>query len=332
MDVATMNGRSGTRLRRVLAVGLVSLGALALAACGSDDTADGAGATAAGGDGVYPVTLTTQHGDVTIERAPERIVALDGATADEVLSLGGELTAVASDPDTFADVYPWLVDEVSDIVDGRLVPPSGEVNVEAVAATKPDLIIAQSWQMSDAALFRQLNDIAPVVIPESSDVNVDWDQRLLTTAKALGATDAANALIDEARASFSEVGATVPDIESKTYQLVRADPDGWGFGNGSVLELFGLTPAANQDNTQGGPSLSKERTSELDADVLGVWAPTPELRAALDDDPLFQALPAVKNGTVYYPDLALATAVNTPAPMALAWAKDRLAPTIQALK
>lgn len=311
-------------------MGLVVATAVALSACGSDD-ADAEAAATSGGDGVYPVTLTTQHGAVTIESPPERIVALDGATADEVISLGGELTAVAIDPNTFEDTYPWLVDDVADIIDAKLVSTSGEVNVEAVAATRPDVIIAQSWQMSDKAVFDQLNDIAPVVVPESSDINVDWDQRLLTTGKALGATDAATALIADLEGEFAEVGATVPDIESKTYQLVRADPDGWGFGNGSVLELFGLKPAENQDNTQSGPPLSKERTSELDADVLGVWAPTPELKAGLDDDPLFQALPSVENGTVFYPDLALATAVNTPAPMALRWAKDKLAPTIEAL-
>ena len=133
------------------------------------------------------------------------------------------------------------------------------------------------------------------------------------------------------QAALCQDVAEVPGIESKTYQFVRSDPDGWGFGNGSILELFGLTPAENQDNTQGGPSLSKERTSALDAAVRGVWAPTPELRSALDDDPLFQALPAVENGTVFYPGLALATAANTPAPMALAWAREELAPTIRAL-
>lgn len=331
MNATSSAGRAGNWLRTALALGLVAGAAVAVSACGSDGSGDGA--AAAGGDGAYPVTLTTRHGDVTIASAPRRIVALDGATADEVISLGaGEaLVAVASDPATFAGTYPWLVDEVADIVDGEMVSPSGEVNVEAVAAAEPDAIIAQSWLVSDRAVFDQLSDVAPVVIPESSAVNVDWDQRLQSTATALGATDAAERLIADAKAEYAEVGAAVPDIGSRTYQFVRADPDGWGFGNGSMLELFGLKPAANQDNTQGGPSLSKERTSALDADVLGVWAPTPELRAGLDADPLFQALPAVEGGTVFYPDVALATAANTPAPMALAWAKDRLAPTIRAL-
>jgi iron complex transport system substrate-binding protein len=46
---------------------------------------------------------------------------------------------------------------------------------------------------------------------------------------------------------------------------------------------------------------------------------------------LFQNLPAVKHGTVCYADLAVADAANVPAPMALRWLKDKLAPTIRAL-
>ena len=123
----------------------------------------------------------------------------------------------------------------------------------------------------------------------------------------------------------------MPDISSKTYQFVRADPDGFGFGNGSVLELFGLKPAANQDNTQNGPTLSKENTAQLNADLLGIWVPTQQLRDALDKDPLFQSLPSVKNGTIFYADLAMADAANEPAPMALQWLKDKLVLVIQKL-
>lgn len=330
MDGTLTVGRAGAWLRRTLAVGLVVIVAAATAACGTDDSDDGA-AAAAGGDGAYPVTLSTRYGEVTIPAPPQRIVALSATTADEVISLGAQPAAVAADPGTLAEWYPWMVDALDGVVDAELVAPSGELNVEAIAATRPDVIIAQTWQVNDRAVFDQLSDIAPVVIPDSTAVNVDWDERLRTAAAALGATERADALIADLEDEFAAVGATVPDISSKTYQLVRADPDGFGFGNGSVLELFGLKPAANQDNTQNGPSLSKERTSELDADVLGVWAQTAELRAGLDRDPLFQALPAVKGGTVFYPDIALANAVNTPAPMALRWAKDRLAPTIRAL-
>jgi iron complex transport system substrate-binding protein len=176
-----------------------------------------------------------------------------------------------------------------------------------------------------------LSQIAPTVTPDSTALNVDWDQRLLSTAAAVDKTGEAEDIITKIKAEFAAAGASVPNISSKTYQWVRADPDGYGFGNGSVLELFGLKPAANQDNTQNGPPLSKENTAQLNADLLGIWVPTQQLRDALDKDPLFQSLPAVKNGTVFYADLAMADAANEPAPMALQWLKDKLLPVIEKL-
>lgn len=279
----------------------------------------------------YPITLTTPYGDVTIPEQPERVVTLTIEAADALISLGIEPIAVAADPATFPATHPWMVGKIDDVADAALVSGTLEINYEAIAQLQPDLILGTTYVFSDAAAFERMNSIAPTVIENSTAVNVDWDQRLLTAGEAFGLTDKAQAMIDDIRAEFSAIGAEVPDIASKTYQFIRVDPDGYGFGNGSVLDLFGLQPAANQDNTQNGPGLSKENTSQLDADVLGVWAPTEDLRTSLDNDPLFQALPSVANGTVFYLDMPLAFAANTPAPMALAWLKDVLAPTIRAL-
>lgn len=329
VSAATASRRASAWGRTAIALGLVAVAAIALSACGSSDADESAETT--GAAGAYPLTIATCHGDVTIDGRPERIVALSPTSADEALSLGAEPAAVAADPATLEETYPWIVDEIAAISDATLSAPTGELNLEAIAATRPDLILAQPWQVADKAVFDRLNSIAPTVVPDSEALNVDWDERLRTTALALGATEDAEALIADIESEFGEVGASVPDISSKTYQFVRADPDGFGFGNGSVLELFGLTPADNQDNTQNGPPLSKERTAELDADVLGVWPQTDERRIALTEDPLFSALPAVQKGTVFYPDLAMATAANTPAPMALRWVQAKLTPTIRAL-
>lgn len=287
--------------------------------------------TAAPADTAYPIVLPTAYGDVTLPARPERVVALTVAAADTLISLGVQPVAVATDPAALASTFPWMVGQIDDVADASLVSPAGEVNLEAVAQTKPDLIVGATYLFADAAEFGQINQIAPTVIANSTALNVDWDQRLTDTAAAFGLADEAQSIIDGIRADFAEVGSKVPGVDSRTYQFVRVDPDGYGFGNGSVLELFGLKPAANQDNTQNGPVLSKENTAQLDADLLGVWAPTDDLRAGLDKDPLFQALPAVENGTVFYADLPMAFAANTPAPMALGWLKDRITPSILAL-
>ncbi|MFC3995807.1 ABC transporter substrate-binding protein [Nocardiopsis sediminis] len=272
--------------------------------------------------------METLHGDVTVPEQPERVVALGVAAADELISLGVEPVAVAADPGTLQDNAPWLADRIAGTADADLVPLDGEPNLEAIASAGPDLIVAEAYQVQDEAVFDRLNAIAPTIAPATDAVNPDWDERLLTTAQALGRTEEAEEIIDTITAEFAEAGAAVPGIDERTYQWVRADPDGYGFGNGSLFELFGLRPAGNQDNTQTGDALSREDTAELDADLLAVWAQSDEQRAELDADPLFRDLPAVESGTVYYADLAFANAINSPAPISLRWIRDELEPVI----
>lgn len=338
MRTTTAWHRMSRRRLTMLIVGITAGLATCLSACGtasSEDATDttntpSAGSPSADGGG-YPLTVRTRYGKVTIDKAPERVVALSVTEADSLISLGVRPVAVAADPDTLQTGYPWMVDSIKDISDAGLSSPSGDLHLEAIAATHPDLLIAQTWQVKDRATYERLSKIAPTVLPDSDAVNVDWDRRLLSTAAAVDKTARAQHLISSIRAEFAKVGHEVPGISTKTYQFVRADPHSFGFGNGSVLELFGLKPAANQDNTQNGPGVAKENTAELDADLLGIWIPTEQRRKALDNDPLFQGLPAVKHGTVFYADLAVADAANSPAPMALRWLRDKLAPTIRAL-
>jgi iron complex transport system substrate-binding protein len=275
--------------------------------------------------------VATRYGEVTIPKAPRRAVALTVASADALISLGAQPVAVAADPSTLPTAFPWMVSSIKDVANRKLVSPAGVPDAEAIAQTHPDLIVGETWLFKNKAAYEQVNQIAPTVIPDSDALNVDWDQRLLNAADALDKAAEGEKIIGGIRAEFAKVGERVPGIADKTYQFVRVDPDGFGFGNGSVLGLFGLEPAPNQDNTQNGPPLSKENTAQLNADLLGVWAPTAQLRTGLDDDPLFRDLPAVKRHTVFYADLAVADAANSPGPMALRWLKDKLAPTVEAL-
>lgn len=310
---------------RRLAAAAIAL-AVAVTGCGT-----GAGEadqrSSPGADG-YPVTVQTRHGGVTVEESPSRVLALGFAAADEAISLGVTPVAVAADPETLEAATPWLAEELAGIADPGLVSADGGPNLEAIASVAPDLILAETYQVPDATTFERLNAIAPTVAPDSEALNVDWDERLRTTAQALRREEEAEELITGISAAFAEVGEQVPDIGSRTYQWVRADPGQYAFGNGSVLELFGLRPADNQDNTQTGDPLPLERTEELDADVLMVWAPTGEDRDRLAEDPLFQELPAVGASTVYYADLAFANALNSPAPIGLEWLRGELEPVV----
>ncbi|MGW9349037.1 ABC transporter substrate-binding protein [Nocardiopsis flavescens] len=336
-----MTGAHG-RTARLGGVGAAAgLLAALLVGCGADAGEGDPGAAEGGGGGAYPVTVATAQGEVTIESAPERVVALGFSPADELISLGVDPVMVAVDPATLEENAPWLVGPLTEaggeggleaVAAPELVTGDGGVDLEAVANARPDLIIAEAYQVQDAAAFERLNAIAPTVTPDTDALNPDWDERLLSTAAALDRTERAQELIADLEAEFAEVGAQVPGIGERTYQWVRADDTGYVFGNGSLFDLFGMRPAENQDNTQTAASLSLENTADLDADLLAVWAPSGERREELESDPLFQELPSVEAGTVYFAGLDFANAINSPAPISLRWLRDELAPVVGALE
>src|SRR5919106_3910003 len=73
---------------RSASVAALLAAALLLAACGDDNptgTASRSDGPAATG---FPVTVTHKLGKVTIERKPQRVVALDYPSADAVIALG----------------------------------------------------------------------------------------------------------------------------------------------------------------------------------------------------------------------------------------------------
>jgi ABC-type Fe3+-hydroxamate transport system substrate-binding protein len=131
--------------------------AFGLAGCGSSTSGDSGGGSV-GGDsgassGVYPVTVDTIHGRITVKKQPKRIVALSFADAGELLSLGVKPVRVATDPESLEASARWMADGIQDHAASTLTTASYELNVEAIAETKPDLIIAQIYRIKDRAIF-----------------------------------------------------------------------------------------------------------------------------------------------------------------------------------
>ncbi|OLT54102.1 hypothetical protein BJF89_17350 [Corynebacterium sp. CNJ-954] len=304
-----------------------------LVACGSgtddDDHAAGTSGTPAASD-YYPHTQTTAYGDTTIEAQPERIVALTTTAADELLALGITPAAVGTDPDQLDTTAPWIADDIRDTSDADLVANARDINVESVANTEPDLLIGAPWQFGDASVWERVNAIAPTIIPESSDTNVGWEASLRTTAEAVGMEDKAEEIISDVKGEYKNAGGDV--AAEKTYNFTGYTEElGFFSGNGSVFQLFGLSPSDSQDDSQTKSALSVENTDQLTGDLLAVYPQAEADRKALDSNQAFQQLPAVKNGTVYYADAQDAYAINTAGPHSLRWFLDRITPTIEKL-
>ena len=96
-----------------------------------------------------------------LERRPERIVALDAGSAElaDALGAGGRIVGAPSGVSLEADVTPAIV-----------VKPNGQVDVGAVTALEPDLIIAT--QATDRiALSQVTREAASTLLPSAVEIH-----------------------------------------------------------------------------------------------------------------------------------------------------------------
>ncbi|WP_134323812.1 ABC transporter substrate-binding protein [Cumulibacter soli] len=303
---------------RVVAA-ITGVAALLLSACGSSDD-DGGSNGANDGSGV---TVTTKFGDVSVPEDPERVVVIGGAWTDTALALGVEPVAAGG---VDLDNAPWLDGVIDEsIVDDELLGADGSVNREKVASYKPDVIIVQPFSINDEAAYDALSEVAPVVT--GMDVNDSWTHVLDVVAQSTGTTDKAEEITADVDAKAADLSEAAPELAGKTYQWVRYDQDQLYFGNGSLLDLLGLEPGTGQDNTMNtSASISRENLPELDADVVGVFCYSD--CTPLKDDPRLADLPSSKYGSLFFPDLALAVAINSASPLTVQYVFDELGPQL----
>jgi iron complex transport system substrate-binding protein len=160
-------------MRKLVVVGAVLLGLTACAAPQADPGTGNADVATGGrlfgtadaetakfkadvGPGVFPRTVTHARGTTTIPAAPTRVAVLDSGELDSVLALGITPVAIAVPNRT---VPSYLADKVQGV---PVVGDVGTINLEAVAAAKPDLILGSKLRVDQ--LYDKLAAIAPTVL------------------------------------------------------------------------------------------------------------------------------------------------------------------------
>jgi len=301
---------------------------LCLAACGgSDDESEASTGSAA--DGAFPVSIENQFGTTEIPSEPQRVVTVGFNDQDFVLALGVTPVGVRENlGDYDADDRPWAEDELA----GADVTTVGgqEIDVEAVAALEPDLIVGV-YSFMDQAVYDQLSGIAPTLAQtaDHADGATPWQEQTLLTGRALGKEDEAQALVDAVEGQFAEVAAQNPDWAG---QSLAVDFAGVG---GSAHYLFGTDDLRTQFFTALGfqvtdtsTAVSPEQLPLFDQDVLIGGGYTEDEALA---DPLFAGLDVVSSDrTVYFGDYTtdLMGALGYGSPLSLPFLLDQVAPAL----
>jgi len=287
-----------------------------LAACGGDggSTGNGAGGLTAenGGDAtgnetvsesdsgggpeadagagtVYPLTVTDKTGaEITLEKAPERVVMLGPSDTEIVYAIGAGSLAVGADE---YSNYP---------AEAAQLPKVGDMNtnIEAVAALNPDLVLA-SASMNAAAVdsLRQLGMAVYASDPQTLEETIAHIEQV---GVLLNRQEGAAAVVDEMRAAIRYVTDTVKDAEPLSVYLEFSP--GWTIGSGTFLdELVRLA---------GGVNISSDQQGWFEVDAEAVIGRNPaviiypeiegvDLLGGILSRPGWDRIDAVKNGRLH---------------------------------
>ena len=214
-----------------------------------------------------------------------------------------------------------------------------EPSYEAVAALEPDLIL-DTKSSGDAKRHELLSAIAPTVgVPEGGDSYLtSGAQQLSMIATALGKTAEGEQLQADVEAKFAAAKAAHPQWQGKTMTAATKTSEGWGAyitGSERVTFLEQLGFVQNPEIAKLSPnatgfsvSVSNEQLELLDADVIvafPIFIPTKEIT----EDPVFQTVPAVKEGRSVVIDGDLAAAYSLGTTLALDYAVEQMVPRLE---
>ncbi|WP_037139901.1 ABC transporter substrate-binding protein [Rhodococcoides fascians] len=284
-----------------------------LAACAPDSDT-----TPAADDGTR--TLSTPMGDVVVPAGPTRIVSLDAYVGLQTLD---ELDVPVVATGTLGGGVRTLVGEASQQLPSIGVTALGDVQLEAIAAANPDLIVGR--QPIGEPFYSELSTIAPtVLIPFTywRDQYIDVADAVGRKDDAVGAfvglddriadlrTDIAQAWPDGLRLSVVRVSDTSGDVRS--YNTLAASST---FLYADILSGAGIAPTADTapgaDPTKVNVAVSSENLPMIDADVIlyyvgagGQADAGDEVEQSLVSSPLWSTLSAVQAGRAYKVDSA----------------------------
>jgi len=269
--------------RRQLLAGLSALAlAPALVACGDDtDGASGSTPGARGADpGAFPVTIAHKYGETTLTRTPTRVVCVGLTEQDALLALGVVPVAVTK---WFGDapgyIFPWAVDKLGDAALPEVLEDTNGVQVEKIAALRPDLIIGQYAGLTEKD-YGLLSKIAPTVAQpgEYADYGAPWDEMAMNVAKAVGQPEAMQALVDDVKQQVADQAAAHPEFRGMTAAVVTGYEGLFIYGpedpRSRMLVDLGFTfpsEVFGSDMDEFGESVSTERVSDLDKVGVAVW-------------------------------------------------------------
>lgn len=297
----------------------------------------------AGESASYPITIRHAFGTTVITKKPERVATVAWANHEVPLALG--IVPVGFAAANFGDddgdgLLPWVAEKLAELhADKPVLFDEGDgIDFEAVAATRPDVILAAYSGLSQAD-YDTLSQIAPVVAYPDAPWSTDWREMIRLNSAGLGMAAEGEALIKKIEADIAQTVAGHPELKDKSAMFIThlsaSDLSIVNFytTNDTRVKFFadlGLkSPKSVVEASAPGKfsgSISAERIDAFeDVDIVVTYGDQ-TLLDALAANPLMTRMPAVAKGAlVMLGRNPVGTAAN-PTPLSIPWVlKDYVA-------
>ena len=288
---------ASTRSIPVLVALLLTL-LLALTACGGSPSAgEDSGGSGASDDAAWPVTVTGDNGELTIDEQPEAIVSMS-ATATEMLF------AIGAGPQVEAVDSTSNFPEDAPVTDLSSFTP----NAEAIAGYDPDLVVLSDDMNGIVDALGALE--IPVLQLSAAQTLDDSYEQIETLGEVTGHVEEAGDVVAGMQDRIADAVATVEGDTQGMRVYHELDPTYYSATSatfiGGVYQLFGLENIADgsPDAAGGYPQLSAEYVvgQQPDLIVLADTVCCEQSAETVAQRPAFDTVPAVVEGRVLEAD------------------------------
>ena len=299
----------------------------------------------------FPIVIEHAFGQTVIEKKPERVVTISWANHDVALALGvvpvgfSEANYGVQDE---SGLLPWTKQKLEElgVTQPNIFRDTDGLDFEAISDANPDVILA-AYSGITKEEYELLSQIAPTVAYPKDPWVITWREQIRMNAAGLGIPDKGERLIQDLEQLLADKVAENPQIKGKKAIFAYLSPadlsNYWIYlpqdpRAGFLEELSMVFPdsAAKYVKPEDGFAiqLSAENADALSgADVIVTYGDKALLQA-LQADPVFGQIPAIKKGAMVLvaDNTPLAAALN-PNPLSIQYMLDEyVAMIVEALE
>jgi iron complex transport system substrate-binding protein len=250
-------------IRRLLISTGLAAGLTLTAACGGSSSPTASVTPTANIAALFPITVQTSSGSVVIPKRPTAIVSLSPTATEDLYAIGAGSQVKA-------------VDKYSNYPAGTPMTKLSEINlnVESLAALKPDLVVVANGSDSLSSRMKALS-IPLLILPAATNLD-DAYAEINQLGQATGhATEALKVAVD-IRAQIAQIVASVPKRSKPLTYFYELSPDFYSITSdtfmGQLLKLIGLDSigdgAQGAAKSGGYPQLTAEYIIKANPDFV----------------------------------------------------------------